>query len=140
MNLNKNDTMKELPREQQPYEKCLRDGPEVLSDSELLAVILRSGTRGLLPCPCRQNPESYKRYLLSRSFGADAPVPPGFDESKWNRKSKSCPVEMHRGVIETDSKCGNEAADFFPAAGYSGKILYGTAQARGAGAAFLHDV
>ena len=30
-----------------PYEKCLSAGPAVLSDSELLAVIIRTGTRGL---------------------------------------------------------------------------------------------
>ena len=36
--------MKEIPREERPYEKCQRLGPKGLSDSELLAVILRSGT------------------------------------------------------------------------------------------------
>lgn len=40
-------TMKELPAEEMPYEKCLRDGAEVLSDAELLAVILRAGSRGI---------------------------------------------------------------------------------------------
>lgn len=30
-----------------PYEKCLRFGPSVLNDAELLAVIIRSGTKGL---------------------------------------------------------------------------------------------
>ena len=30
-----------------PYEKCLRYGPEALSDEELLAVIIRSGTKDL---------------------------------------------------------------------------------------------
>lgn len=40
-------TMKQLPEEERPYEKCLAYGPEVLTDSELLAVILRSGTRGI---------------------------------------------------------------------------------------------
>lgn len=29
-----------------PYEKCLRYGPESLSDTELMAIILRSGTTG----------------------------------------------------------------------------------------------
>lgn len=38
--------MKELPTEDRPYEKCLRYGPEALHDAELLAVILRTGTRG----------------------------------------------------------------------------------------------
>ena len=38
-------TMKSLPLSERPYEKCLKNGPAVLSDAELLAVILRSGTR-----------------------------------------------------------------------------------------------
>ncbi len=37
--------MKALPPSEQPYEKCLSRGPQSLSDAELLAVILRSGTR-----------------------------------------------------------------------------------------------
>ena len=36
--------MRELPETERPYEKCLRCGPEALSDAELLAVIIRSGT------------------------------------------------------------------------------------------------
>ena len=38
-------TMKELPKEERPYEKCLRDGPRGLTDQELLAVIIRTGSR-----------------------------------------------------------------------------------------------
>ncbi len=37
---------KELPKSLQPYERCLADGPEVLNDAELLAVILRTGSVG----------------------------------------------------------------------------------------------
>lgn len=40
-------TTKELPREERPYEKCLEKGPETLTDAELLAVILRCGSRDL---------------------------------------------------------------------------------------------
>lgn len=40
-------TMKELPTTERPYEKCMQQGPEALSDAELLAVILRSGSREL---------------------------------------------------------------------------------------------
>lgn len=40
-------TMKERPRQEQPYEKCMDRGPEVLTDAELLAVILRCGSREL---------------------------------------------------------------------------------------------
>ncbi|MBQ0001869.1 MAG: DNA repair protein RadC [Clostridiales bacterium] len=42
-----NDTIREIPEEQRPYEKCFRLGPGALSDSELLAVILRTGTYGM---------------------------------------------------------------------------------------------
>lgn len=39
-------TMKELPNEVRPYERCLKNGPECLNDAELLAVILRTGCVG----------------------------------------------------------------------------------------------
>lgn len=42
-----NEIMKNLPETQRPYEKCLREGTGALNDSELLAVILRSGTQGM---------------------------------------------------------------------------------------------
>ena len=49
MNLHENSTvkMKDLPKQERPYEKCARFGPETLSDAELLAVILRSGAEGV---------------------------------------------------------------------------------------------
>lgn len=40
-------TVKELPVSERPYEKCEVYGPGSLSDAELLAVILRTGTRRL---------------------------------------------------------------------------------------------
>ena len=40
------NTIKNIPEEERPYEKCLLHGPEHLTDSELLAVILRTGTCG----------------------------------------------------------------------------------------------
>ncbi len=38
--------MKDMALEERPYEKCMLYGPEKLSDAELLAVILRSGSKG----------------------------------------------------------------------------------------------
>lgn len=38
-------TMKELPLSERPYEKCLQYGSRALSDAELLAVIIRTGTK-----------------------------------------------------------------------------------------------
>lgn len=37
--------MKEIPEENRPYEKCLKFGVEALTDEELLAILLRSGSK-----------------------------------------------------------------------------------------------
>ena len=39
-------TMREMPVSERPYEKCEQYGAQYLSDSELLAVVLRTGSRG----------------------------------------------------------------------------------------------
>ena len=41
----KHYTVKELPVTERPYEKCEKYGPMALSDAELLAVIIRTGSR-----------------------------------------------------------------------------------------------
>lgn len=46
MNQQKTATMKSLPKEERPYEKCLEHGPESLTEAELLSVIIRTGARG----------------------------------------------------------------------------------------------
>lgn len=38
-------TMKDLPNDDRPYERCLREGPTSLSDAELLSIIIRTGSR-----------------------------------------------------------------------------------------------
>ncbi len=44
--MNQTNTMKELPDADRPYEKCERMGASALSDTELLSILLRTGTRG----------------------------------------------------------------------------------------------
>lgn len=44
--MSKNCTIKAMYSEDRPYEKCERFGAEQLTDAELLAVILRTGTKG----------------------------------------------------------------------------------------------
>lgn len=39
--------LKDFPQSENPYEKCEKFGPVYLSDAELLAIILRTGTRGI---------------------------------------------------------------------------------------------
>ena len=38
--------IKEMPKENRPRERFLKKGPEALSDAELFAILLRTGTRG----------------------------------------------------------------------------------------------
>ncbi len=45
--MNTHITMKEMPESEQPMEKCFRYGAKALSDAELLAVILKNGTRDM---------------------------------------------------------------------------------------------
>lgn len=45
--MNLHMTMKEMPKSEQPREKLFRYGAKSLSDAELLAVILRNGTRNM---------------------------------------------------------------------------------------------
>ena len=53
------EKIKELYEEDRPYEKCVRFGAENLTDAELLAVLLRTGTRGgYCPGTCAQTTTS----------------------------------------------------------------------------------
>lgn len=40
-------SMKDLPSEERPYERCFSCGPTALTDAELLAVIIRTGSNGV---------------------------------------------------------------------------------------------
>ena len=44
--MGKSSTIKEMYHEDRPYERCERFGAENLTDTELLAVLLRTGTKG----------------------------------------------------------------------------------------------
>lgn len=45
--MNEYKTMKDLPVEEKPYEKFEAHGPKYLTDAELLAILLRSGAKGV---------------------------------------------------------------------------------------------
>lgn len=55
-------TIKGLPDEERPYEKCLNHGPKALTDAELLAVLLRTGRQGATSV-------ELAREILNRSRG-----------------------------------------------------------------------
>ncbi len=55
--------IKELTKEERPYEKCERFGAEYLTDIELLAILLRTGTRG-------ENSMELAKRILYPDFGS----------------------------------------------------------------------
>lgn len=57
-------TMKSIPQKERPYEKCLERGAESLTDAELLAVILRTGSRG-------ESALELSRKILAQNEGAN---------------------------------------------------------------------
>ena len=54
------NNIKDLPVNDRPYEKCFEKGPEYLTDVELLAVILRTGTNGISSFDLSKDILSYK--------------------------------------------------------------------------------
>lgn len=63
----------DIPKEERPIEKLLINGPEVLSNAELLAVILRTGTRG-------ENVISLSTRILSEFDGLNGLLDIGISE------------------------------------------------------------
>jgi len=54
-------TVKDLPVSERPYEKCETYGPQYLSDAELLAVILKTGSKGLRAIDLAVNVLNYSK-------------------------------------------------------------------------------
>lgn len=61
MNSKTHLTVKELPVSERPYEKCEAYGPQFLSDAELLAVILKTGSKGLRAIDLAVNVLNYSK-------------------------------------------------------------------------------
>ena len=105
-------TIRELPESSRPYEKCLQWGPSVLSDSELLAVILRSGVQGC-------NSLVLANQILSLTKDTSYPGllgllhMSGSDEGERNRESQGRPAEMYRGAFQADGVCCCQTKTFF---------------------------
>ena len=104
-----NENFNSLPKEERPYERCMRHGAEQLSDRELLAVLLRTGARG--------------RTVLELG----------------NREGEGGSAEMRSGAGQKDGAGRGRTGDLFPDARHDRGILYGGSEASGAGSASASD-
>ena len=87
-------TIKDWPLDERPREKLLARGPAALSDAELLAVCLGSGTRG-------HSAVDLGRTLLARS-GGEAPRVAGLGAAKGARLQAA--LELARRCLAEDLK------------------------------------
>lgn len=75
--------IKDLPVTERPRERLLKCGPESLSDAELLAVVLGTGTRGMnVVTICRHLFSNIPLKKLSRSTVSELIKIPGIGQSK----------------------------------------------------------
>lgn len=75
--------IKDMPISERPRERLLKYGPETLSDAELLAIILGTGTRGMnIVTVCRHIFVNMSLKKLSRSTVNELTKIPGIGQSK----------------------------------------------------------
>ena len=95
--------IKELPNDMRPYEKVMRYGPESLTDAELLAVFLRSGTR-------EKNCVELAEELLTFSGGSLPGLfslsPEDFRKVPGIGKVKALELSLLRTITERVSRAG----------------------------------
>ena len=123
--------IQELPPDERPYEKCLHSGPEKLTDSELLAVVLRSGTRGS---------SSVQLADEVLHLGQNEQGLLGIYHLSMDRPGKSRTDQMYWRTVQADCNQRSRKTSGFSQPGHNCSVLYGTDAARRAGADDLYDV
>ena len=124
------DTIMEMPDYQRPYEKCLREGEQSLSDRELLAVILRCGVQGSSSLTLAD-----KILNLSKQTGYSGLL--GLFHISMQElmkihgigKVKSHTAEMYRGTFQAYGNRSCKTGIIFSPSGNHCEILYGAAPA-----------
>ena len=109
-------SIKELPGDERPRERCMRRGPAALSTAELLAILLRTGTRG-------KNAIELGRELLSKCGSLRGLAAIG-------------PVEMQRVCSIGPARASQVAAAFELARRFSEEEILGAEMLGGAEEAY----
>ena len=111
--------MKNLPETEKPYEKCSRYGAEVLSDAELIAVLLRTGTKGTSSVTLAREILNYEKggilnlYRMNRQELMEIP---GIGNVK--AVQLKCMAELSKRLAKTDRQNRIKLTDAASVAGY----------------------
>ena len=90
----------DIPKEERPIEKLLTNGPESLSNAELLAVILRTGTRG-------ENIVSLSTRILSEFNGLYGLLEAGIEEISTIKGVKNIKASQILAIGELVKRINN---------------------------------
>ena len=122
------ETIKMMYLEDRPYEKCEQYGAEHLTDVELLAVLLRTGTKG-------ENSLRLAQKILHPPFGSEGllSIPQWSIEQllkiKGNRKGKIHPDSLSGRTCKTYGESRSLTGIGFFLSGQYCTLLYGRSSA-----------
>ena len=109
-----------------PYERFLQFGPENLTEAELLAVILRTGTKEDSAVALAEKVLALATYPREGLLGLhDVSV----EELMEIRESGE--TKMHRRTVQQDEPGQSQRGDLLHQSGSCGGIFYGKAQTQG---------
>ena len=97
----KHQTLKELPVSERPYEKFEKSGAEALSDAELLAMVLRSGTKDLTAVDLSK--KILATSFLRRNSWNLSHFQRGITKDTGDREGKGNADSLYCGTIQTVS-------------------------------------
>ena len=113
-------TMKELPKSERPYEKFEELGVSRLSDAELVAVLIKSGTRN-------KNSIELAREILNLHpvHGITLFIGPGVKTCQRYRESEGSPAFVCCGNFQTDVNAAHAGEGIVSFAWDGGTIFHG---------------
>ena len=113
-----------------PYERFLQFGPENLTEAELLAVILRTGTKEDSAVALAEKVLALATYPREGLLGLHD-VSGRTDGDPGHRHGESGETKMHRRTVQQDEPGQSQRGDLLHQSGSCGGIFYGKAQTQG---------
>lgn len=114
-----------------PYERFLQFGPENLTEAELLAVILRTGTKEDSAVALAEKVLALATYPREGLLGLHDVSVEELMEIRGIGMVKAVKLKMHRRTVQQDEPGQSQRGDLLHQSGSCGGIFYGKAQTQG---------